>query len=94
MTSLVTGLGTALHTSTGRLVYKFQKVFIFEDDINPYSCDAFKNHLASYQNIIQLSMVYGATQPGDRHTNGAGDLTSPEGPGLAPSLGPSRDGQH
>ena len=75
-------------------------MFNFEDDINPYSCVAFKQQLASYQNIIQLSIVYGATQPGDRHTNGAGDLTSPEGPGLAPSLGPSRasglqqDGQH
>ena len=47
----------------------------------------------SSRELRELMIVEGLLRLlGDRNTNGAGDLTSPEGPRLAPSLGLSRAG--
>ena len=45
----------------------------------------------SSRELRELMIVEGLLRLlGDRNTNGAGDLTSPKGPGLAPSPGLSR----
>ena len=62
VTSWVTGLGMAGHSSTGGLVHKISQRVSFDDEINPLSCFVYQQDLESYKNIIQLSILGGATQ--------------------------------